>query len=271
METTELTLQNKAKDFRLLLQHELIERCRRNPKYSLRAFAKSLGIGPAALSDMLNNKRSITVSTIERLGLALGLNLDEIRSYQNGNADKNSSHSGQATLDFQQLSLDTYSIISDWYHYAILELMKTKGFRNNASWISKTLGITKNESNAAVERLVRVGLIKINDEGQWIDTSGGFSTNIVDSKLSSAASKKLQKQILAMSIKALEQLSPEERNHTSMTMAANPKDLPEAIERIKKFRRDLCEFLERDGNVTQVYQLGISLYPVTKISDGGDL
>jgi hypothetical protein len=265
MEST-ITPITRTQDFRLLIQHELLERCRKNPKYSLRAFSRSLGIGSSALSDMLNGKRTITSRMKQRLGLALGLSLEEIRSYQ-----ANSPAMEPASPSFQQLALDTFAVISDWYHYAILELMKIPGFKNDPAWIARSLGLTKNEANAAAERLIRIGLIKVGASGEWFDTSGGFSTNIIDSKLTSAAAKKLQKQILEMSIQALEQISPESRNHTSMTIAAHPRDLPDAIEQIKKFRRDLCAFLERDGNPTQVYQLGISLYPVTSFPDGGNL
>src|SRR5262249_20161371 len=151
-----------------------------NPRYSLRAFAKALGIGPSALSDMLNGKRTITRTMKERLGLAMGLPLDEIRKYQNAHEAHSKTqlqNERKNILDFQQLTLDTFAIISDWYHYAILELMKVHSFKGDTTWISKSLGITKSEANAAVERLMRVGLIKVSDQGRWVDTSNGFSTN----------------------------------------------------------------------------------------------
>jgi len=272
MDTQNVKYKMSAKNFRLFLQQELIDRCRRNSKYSLRSFARTLGIGPSALSDMLNGKRTITLASIEKLGLALGLNPQEISHYQRAIKKTNDSiFKQQALLDFQQLSLDTYSIISDWYHYAILELMKLKDFKNETNWIAKSLGITKSEANAAVERLVRVGLILINKNGRWTDTSSGFSTNIIDSKITSAASKKLQKQILEMSINALENLPADIRNHTSMTMAINIRDLPEAINKIKEFRRELCAFLERNDDATHIYQLGLSLFPINNNHSGENL
>ncbi len=251
-------------DFRLLLQQELIERCRKNSKYSLRAFAKSLGIGPSALSDMLNNKRAITPASIERLGLAMGLELSEVQKFTQKGKLKEKS-------DYQQLTIDTFSIISDWYHYAILELMKVKGFKNDLSWIAKTLNISKTEANSAFERLSRVGLIKIDKNGKWQDTSGGYTTNIESSILTSAAHKKLQKQVLELSIKALESLPTDIRNHTTMTVSVNPKKLPIAIKKIKEFRRGLSEFFESDKEVSEVYQLAISLFPVSNLNQKGDL
>jgi hypothetical protein len=48
-------------------------------------------------------------------------------------------------------------------------------------------------------------------------------------------------------------------------MAIDPRDLPEAKERIKKFRRELMTYLQRKGTrFDEVYQLAISLYPISK-------
>ena len=48
-----------------------------------------------------------------------------------------------------------------------------------------------------------------------------------------------------------------------MTMAINKEKLPEAKERIKKFRRELSQFLNEGETNNEVYNLSISLYPVT--------
>jgi uncharacterized protein (TIGR02147 family) len=255
IETSGLRPQN----FRIFLQQELVGRCQKNPKYSLRAFAKALSVGPSALSDMLNGKRTITKNMTERLGLALGLSPDHIEAFFR---DEFPSDFDSDKAIYRQHTLDTFAIISDWYHYAILALMRVKDFKPTSAWVAKSLGISKPEANLAIERLVRVGLLRKEKDGKWLDTTGGFSTNI-NGNLTSAANKKLQKQILELAIKALEEVPSELRDYTSMTMAIDPKYLPEAVEKIKKFRRGLAQFLEERSEPTAVYNLGISLYPLT--------
>lgn len=260
------TKKNRPANFRLLLQGELIERCQRNPKYSLRSFAKFLRVSPSALSDMLNGKRNVTLASIEKLGLALGLSLFEIAQFQQVQRSDSSRKilPVKSLISFQQISLDQFSLISDWYHYAILELMKVKGFKNDPRWIAKKLGVNLIEIKAAIDRLIRLELIQVTDENQWVDTSGGFSTSIVDSNFTDAASRKLQRQILEISLQALESLSPKVRNHTSMTMAINAKDMSKAIEKIKTFRREMSELLENTKNTNEVYQLAVSFFPLTR-------
>lgn len=248
-------------DFRLFLQQEFIKRCKKNPRYSLRAFAKTLSIQPSPLSAILRGKRPITAKMKTRLGLTLGLSLEELKEYDS------SSSARKQQNEFQQLTIDNYAIISDWYHYAILELIRVKSFKSNVNYISKALNISETEVQIAIERLQRVGLLEIKKNGKFIDTTAnGLATNI-HQDLTSSASKKLQKQILEKAIMALLELPTSVRSQTSMTMAINPIDLPEAKKRIQEFRRDMCAFFEKNKNPTQVYNLGVSLYPITNLEE----
>ncbi len=251
-------------NFKFFLQQELVERCRKNPRYSLRAFAKALGVGAAALSDMLNGKRSITGKSIEKIGLALGLSLKEIDRFKSVES-LNEEWPRSPAIRFQQITLDTFALISDWYHYAILELLKVDGFQPSAAWIAKALGITKTEVNVALERLERLHLLERHADGHWEDVSEGFSTSIEEG-LTSAAARKLQKQILAQSVDALEKVPIELRNHTAMTMAIDPADLPFAVAKIAQFRRGLCALLEKNKKPKDVYHLSISLFPSTQLN-----
>lgn len=240
----------------MVLQQEFVNRCRKNSSYSLRAFAKSLGIEASPLSAILRGKRPLTPKTQQRLALAMGMNLGDIQQFARVTP----------APSFQQLTVDNYAIISDWYHFAILELIAVKGFKANLAYVARTLGISQTEASIAVERLRRVGLLEIKN-GKWVDkTPSGYVTNI-NGELTSQAAKKLQRQILEMSLKALEELPTAVRNHTSMTMAINPEDLSVAKEKITKFRRELCAFLNRNKAPTKVYQLAVSLFPLSKNGD----
>lgn len=257
----------KSRDFRVMLQQELIDRCRKNPRYSLRAFAKALDVSSSALTEMLSGKRKITKRSMDKFGVNLGLSADEIQVFQN-QTYKGAKNSNQQKADYHQITLDQYALISDWYHYAILELIKIENFCPDNSWIAHVLGITKSEANIAIDRLIRLGLLE-QEEGTLKDTSSGFSTNISEN-LTSSGSKRLQKQILEQSIYALENIPLKLRNHSSMTMAIDPKLIPEAIQKITKFRRELCEFLESQGQASEVYQLSISIFPISKVNENSN-
>ena len=43
------------------------------------------------------------------------------------------------TSEFDDISLDQFQVISEWYYFAILSLAETEDFKPDAKWISKRL------------------------------------------------------------------------------------------------------------------------------------
>lgn len=252
----------KMKDFRSLLQETLVNRCKTNPAYSLRAFAKQLGLEPSFLSKLISGKRSSTPNVIKKVTTILGLDPVEVEAYL-ASAEKMKGQK-DTKLAYKDLAIDHFAMIADWYHYAILEITHVEGFKSDADWISQKLGINKIQAQDALERLERLEMLTKDEKGQYRNTSGSNTT--ISSEFTAAAFKKLQKQILLQALDALENIPFEARDQSSITMAINPELLPEAKNRIKKFRRELCAFLEDSGRPRkQVYQLSTSLFPITYI------
>lgn len=248
--------------FRSYLQDELIRRCKKNPGYSVRSYARALTISPSSLSRMLRGERKISDAMKLKLGARLGIPSKVLESLEN-NFEKQALKAGDLPEQhYAQLKADHFAIISDWYHYAILELAHVQGFEPNPRWIARSLGITVAEAQLSIDRLVRVGLISICPSGSWTIRVKN-NTNFTDELTVSAAARSLQRQVLEKALAALEETPLERRDQTSMTMAIDSKKLPAAIEKISKFRRELCAFLQTEVEPDEVYHLSISLYPVT--------
>lgn len=250
-------------NFRTYLQEELVKRCRANPRYSLRAFAKSLGIAHATLSALLSGKRPFTKNTILRISQSLNLSPKESQYFVQ-----------QALLDifqeqvnekiYLEFTMDNFLATSEWYYDAILELTKTKKFKSNVKWISQALNLTQAEVKLAVERLQRLGLLSIDDSGRWTDLVPNAST-IINNDFTNSALRKYQKQILELSAKSIDEVDIDLRDHTSMTLAIRVEDLPFVKEKIKKFRRQITACLEKtEKTPDQVYQIAISFFPLSR-------
>jgi len=248
-------------DFRALLQETLVSRCKTNSAYSLRAFAKQLQLEPSFLSKLLSGKRKATPAVITKISLRLSLNPEEVQKYIG---------STSARPQYQNLAIDHFTMIADWYHYAILELTLVKGFQSDSNWIAKKLGIKKIEAQTALERLERLEMIKKNDRDEYENFSGNNTT--VGNEFTAVAFRKLQKQILLQALHALENTPLELRDQSSMTLAIDPDLIPQAKEKIKKFRRELCTFLQENNRPKKdIYQLSVSLFPVTEPKPKGAL
>lgn len=67
-ETKRLNIEFKNEEktsFRYWLQRQFAERCKKNPRYSLRAFARFLSMDPSSLSQILSGKRSVSKKKIQ--------------------------------------------------------------------------------------------------------------------------------------------------------------------------------------------------------------
>lgn len=239
--------------FRLWLQRQFTERCKRNARYSLRAFAKYLNMDASSLSQILSGKRPLSKKTMQAICDKLSATPKDLKNF--------GILSSKATdADYDQVNLDRFSVMAEWYHYAILEMTFVSGFKADPKWIARKLSITVEEAKAAIDRLKRLGLL-LEENGSLIKASK-FLTNHADVN-TSAAHRELQKQVIQKALLAVDECPAEEKDITSMTMAIDMSNIDKARDLIRKFRRDLCALLE-DGEQTEVYNLGIQLYPISK-------
>jgi hypothetical protein len=248
-------MQPAPSEFRAYLTNTLLERCRQNPKYSLRAMARSLEIEPSLLSKLIAGKRPFTAKMVARLSEKLALGPAETRRFAGAAA--------ATSAEYQRVNEDQFRLISEWYHFPILELLNVSGFAFNERNVARALGLGPVEARDAIERLERLGLIG-REKSRWKLLRQHNST--VGSAATSASLKKQQRQILERAILALDEVAPEDRDQSTVTMSIDKRRIPAAKEKIKAFRRELCAFLEGGTTRQEVYMLSLSLFPVSRIS-----
>lgn len=248
-------------DFRDFLTCELARRQRVNPRYSLRAFARQLQVQSSFLSKVLRGERPITPTFIGRVSEHLPLSERAVAEYKaNATLAPRKSEGGPA--QFKLLPFDVFATISNWYHYALLELTQLKQFRYDIDWMANELGITIPMVVTAIARLKRIGLLVETDDGT-LKCVGNFS-NAVDRQLITGAQQALQKDMLRMGVDAMETVPPEERDQSSITVACDSKMLPEIKEKIRVFRRELGAHISASSNsADRVYHLTVGFYPVS--------
>lgn len=244
-------------DFRLFLKMELAERSRKNPRYSLRAFAKNLGIHHASLSGMLNGKRDISKRYLTQFCDRLGLGPADTKQFLRVQS------ASIPHVQHERLEMDKFELSANVIHDAILELTQLPNFVSDNRWIAKVLGKNVNEINDAVERLKRLELMGEDENGNMIDLSP--HNTLVGPHSTNAAKKRYQREVLDLASKALEDYEYNERHQSSVTMAVNKKDLDQVQEIIKKFRDDMIGYLQRgEQTPNEVYQLNVSFFPLSQ-------
>lgn len=243
-----MKIRKQRQDFLIeMLKKEFETKRSKNKSYSLRAYANYLEMDPSNLSKIMRYDLVPRLVLRKRLAEKLGFADKELTKLVH---DKH----------IHPYELETFKLISDWYHYAILELIQVPTAKMSVNWLSKSLGLTKNTITEALKRMEKLDLIR-SENGVYINNTS-FSSSITTTQ-TSKAHRDQQKQILEKAIVALEEVPLEFRSQSSMTMAIDRNKLDEAKELIKEFRRNLAVFLTESNQLNDVYNLTVSLYPVT--------
>lgn len=244
-------------EIRKLLTAEFAHLQVRNPAYSLRSFARKLELSPSALSEILRGKRPLTVKSarriLERLCIAPPKTENILASFSSGRRNV-------AANEFRQLNMDYFHVVSDWYYFAILSLAETKDFRDDPDWIARRLAITGAQARTALERLERMEMLARGGDGILRPTGVQYATS---SDIADLSIRKQHRQNLELAHRSLDRDPVDGRDFSSMSMAIDPALIPEAKNRIKEFRRELCAFLE-SGEKKEVYRICIQLFPLSR-------
>ncbi len=171
---------------------------------------------------------------------------------------KKSSHHSQ----FETLSVDQFTLISEWYHFAILELLTLKNAKQEMRWLAQSLGITVFQVRLALSRLERLGYLqKVGTNYQVLKPKTSVPT--------SRAHRSLflhQKQMMKRAEEAMYKTDPlsfENREISGMTMAISRDKVQIAKRKIKKFKRDMEKLLS-NGDCDDVFQLNIQFFSLLK-------
>lgn len=247
------------------LKEDLSLRQKMNPMYSLRAYAKFLDMHSSTLSQVLKGKRSLPFKNAPVVASKLRLKPKERTLFLE------SLYQGKTSLDNIKVNVEdddrfmldeSYSkVIAEWEHYAFLTILDLDNFHPTLVNIAERLGITQNRAEVVFNNLMTCELVSMNEEGALKKTHSRVRTT---EDVTSAAIKEGHIEALEMGKYKLEEIEVELRDFSAMTIALDLEKLPEAKTIIREFRKKMGTLL-RNGNRTEVYQLAIQLYPLTKI------
>ena len=126
--------------FRLVLQSEFDKRRRQNRRYSLRAFARRLGTDHATLSQLLRGRRVLTRRNVRQFAECLGI----------------------AGRDYE-------------IEVALLALTRRVTFRADVRALADRIGVTTDQVNIALQRLLRSGVITMGGQEWQTESRSGRS------------------------------------------------------------------------------------------------
>jgi len=235
-----------------ILHSKFNEARAKNSMYSLRAFARQIGIQPSAASEIMNGKRVLTEKMATIILEGLSYSPDEVDSIINQEARK-----------VETLNTDYFKVMSDWWYFAILSLSETNDFNISEKWIARRLNIPERTAKQAVERLKKLGMLE-EISGQWISQNINYktSTDIANSSL-----KHHTVQTLHLAEESLLNDPLDLRDFSTVTMTVDPSEIKLAKKMISNFRKRFMKKIETTEK-KEVYKLAIQFFPLTKNING---
>lgn len=237
-----------------LLKIKLEEIQKKNPRFSFRSLAKKVGISPGCLNELMHGKRPLSEFYANKIVLGLELDISERNEIYSMITTRSRKFAVQKTLEEKEMEM-----LTNWEHFAILNLFRMKNFQSEPEWIADRLGLSIETVEHSLNLLMELGFIK--RKGNSIARAvASLSTT---SDIPSQALVKAHVSDLKKAIEVLQATGPEQRDFSSITMAINPAKIEEAKKYIKKFRRKFSILVE-EGEQTEVYNLNIQFFPLTR-------
>ena len=231
----------------------------KDQKYSLRVFAKDLGISSGRLNDFLKGTNLPSQRTLQRMVTRLKLSTETLRDLQiavESEKKRRLLHKAEIIL-----KSENYSIIVDWEPYAIMCLLLTRNFKLTPEAVAQRLGITLERAEESITKLVELKMITYVDQ-QWQPSNRKVAT---ETDIPSDLIRKSHNVKLDLAAKRLEDVNVLARDFSAITFPVDLEKMNTAKRMLMEFRRSLAEALSC-GNVTEVYSLNIQLFPLTKFS-----
>lgn len=237
---------------------KLAEVQEKNPHYSLRAFARDVGVHAASLSECFSDKRQFSPKMAKKIIEKLSLS-SEKKEELIGVLDNNGVPV-YTDIERAQLDNDHYFIVSDPIYYSILCLLETKSFKEDHQWMAKRLKTSVEHIEVALERLERVKLLLRTEQGKLI-YNGNAHLNTTDD-IASASLRLRHIGNLDGARDALVNLPVDQRYFNFETLALSLENIPEAKRIINEARSKLVQ-LSTNGDKDEVYEFCFNFFPRT--------
>ncbi len=246
------------------LSVEFSQRMEKNPNYSLRAYARSLHISAAALSEILSGKRSMSERRSHQLLNHLPDAKEKIvmlqESFTRSTRIKQLKKYGTVYSE-EMLPKSQNKFMADWRYFALMSLLRTGEFKErlDESKLALRLNIPINEVKQVLIELQTEELIAVDRRGILRCVEKVFRSPPLYPKSLLDKRAKAGFKLAAQAMK-----DPEKWHYVDfMTITTDVRRLEEAQSMIDDFVKRLGIFLS-SGEGTEVFELSVNLFSLSR-------
>ncbi len=227
-------------DFVDYIQNYFQERCQSEPEFSLRKFAKELGMDASNLSKILKRQRNISKTLFKKMASHFKLSKKDRDNYSKWVDDVL-----KKKFLFEKVSPE---IFARPFVHAVVELLQFDRYQKDVGLIADKIGMPSEECRQIIDQLAKNKIVEIEGEKCIL-----AKKNL----MSSGLSKNYLNEIFTAAAQSIARDPIDRRYHLGSVMIINQEDLPEIKERFRKFYADLIHWNKSRKNRDEIYQLGI--------------
>lgn len=263
-----------AISYRRFLKELLLERQQRNARYSLRSFARQIGMSPSSLSELLSGKKSLSITRAQEISRRLSMSdrdkkkfvsmvtFEKVENSEDLRAELETivDHERGSRKERVKFELAKFSLIAEWYHQAILGWLEAEEGVWDLDAASEGLQVSKQKLSKAMQNLLLCGLVEKRSETEFEIRE--------DVCISSRASDRLIQNFLKDMLKkaeaSLKDFSPNERMTATETFAFPLDKLAQAEEEFDLFIQKLKQLSVEGESKRFPFHMSCHFFPLTK-------
>lgn len=265
---------SKTPDYRNLLWETYQIRFLKNDKYSLRAYARDLGLSSQMLSQILKGRKGLSLKTAQAvLGNLRLQDLDaqifiaSVLSTHSRQKDVKSKFFNQlkelkALKEFGTIPSDDTNLSLNWHTLPVFMLVKSETRTENCERISARLGLPQNQVEFIIQSLINQKVLEMKQNlvckrKEFASIKFSESTKDV---------RRLHQEIISKANTSVDSVPVEKRDLSAGFLFLSKSQFAEAQQKIKKFRQSLIqEMSSKASSEEDIYCVSMQLFPIEKM------
>lgn len=228
----------------------------KNPRYSIRAFAKKLRISHVALSQILrdNGKWKITAPRAVQL-------------LENLNISKTSKKRLLTLMGLQerekrsQVTADGFVILKDWRYPAILFSHDLVPEERSPAKLAEKFGLDSKDVSRIIQELAAQGYLRKSDTGNYERHTGHLSA---EQGPPTEVIRQYHRNNLQLAAQAIDVVPATDRNYSSLMFAGSLKRLPEIQHEIQVFHDKIMNLMDGEDENDEIFLINVNVLPIRK-------
>jgi uncharacterized protein (TIGR02147 family) len=270
-------------DFRQALKDHYAFHKQHTRGYSFRSFSKAAGFSsPNFIKLVMMGEKNLTEESAGRLAKGMGLEgaeaeyfVDLVRFGQAKDLDAKSMAMERMEKARRKQSIGGLedadaAYLREWYLPVLREMTALPDFEEDADWIAgrMTFPVPLKDVREGLAFLEAQGFLKRDDDGRLQRKDRVLSSGDLSSKpVLAAAAREYHVQMAELAKQAVFAWPKEARSVSNTTLSLSRKGYELALTRIEAMRSELLDLAARETGATELHQLSVVLFPLTRQED----